>query len=132
VCSRCCREVRVAPTDSLARCGPHLYLLLLVVPGPIGVGTAVFCADRLALTPVDQKLVVGLEMHYGRLPPYGGGCTDVETSREMDMATGACSLCSERWSGGWYYSQDGVDSGVEGGVPALSPFEYVGRLDPIG
>jgi hypothetical protein len=47
-----CLEVRVAPTDRLARCGPHHYPLSLAATDPISLGAAVVSVDWLALTPL--------------------------------------------------------------------------------
>jgi hypothetical protein len=47
------------------------------------------------------------------------------------VETVECSVCGKQWHGRWYYSQDCVDSRIEGGVPTFSPIEYVGWLDPI-
>jgi hypothetical protein len=50
-------------------------------------------------------------------PPRGDGCSDVEASGEMDVATGACSSCGELWlRGRWCYRRGCVDWRVEGGV----------------
>jgi hypothetical protein len=53
--SRYYHVVSVAPTGSLALCGPHLHPLLLVVPGPVGVSADIGRADRLALASLYQS-----------------------------------------------------------------------------
>jgi hypothetical protein len=42
-------------SDWLARCGPHLFPLLLAVPGPMGVGAAMVHADWLTLALLCQS-----------------------------------------------------------------------------
>jgi hypothetical protein len=67
-------------------------------------------------------------------PPRGDCCLGVETCREADVATGACSL--GRWGlwrcgrmcCGWRC----VGRGVKSGAPAVGLVQHVGWLDPVG
>jgi hypothetical protein len=65
--------------------------------------------------------------------PHGDGCSDVEASGEMDVAAGACSSRGGLWwHGMWCYGRHCIDWLVEALVPAVTPIEDVGWLDPVG
>jgi hypothetical protein len=60
-------------------------------------------------------------------PPAETVAQEIETSREMNVATQACS-CGGLWRGRWCYGRGCCSWRVE--VPAVGPVEGVGRLDP--
>jgi hypothetical protein len=66
-------------------------------------------------------------------PLHGDGYLDDEVSREMDVATSACSTCGRQCRGGrWCYGWGCIRWWVEAVVPAVSSTEHLGRLDPVG
>jgi hypothetical protein len=90
----------------------------------MGVRAAVVCAHWLVL---DSMWVIPIST------TSRDGCSDVELSREMYMATRACSSCDGRWGHGrWCYGWGCVNRGIKDGGPAVSLIQHVGWLDPVG
>jgi hypothetical protein len=81
----------------------------------MGVETAVVSANWVSLVSMWEAPTS---------PPHRDGCSDIEVSEKMDVATGVRSSCGGLWwRGRWCYSRCCVNWLVEGVVPTVSPIK---------
>jgi hypothetical protein len=107
--------------------------IFIRLPPAVARQRAIQWVSGLTFLSTDSLAPVALWKAPTSPPPRGDGCSDVEASREMDVAARACSACGGHWwCGRWWYGRGCVSWLVEAAVPAVGSTEHVGWLDPVG